>query len=41
MLALRADGKGVGMRDGMIQSEYILLLLAAVLSLAWGLMVVL
>jgi hypothetical protein len=29
------------MREVMIQSEYILLLLAAVLSLAWGVMVVL
>ena len=41
MLASPADGRGVGMRGVLIRSEYILLLLASVLSLAWGVMVVL
>ena len=41
MLASPVDDRGAGMRGVLIRSEYVLLLLAAVLSLAWGMMVVL
>jgi hypothetical protein len=41
MLASPADGRGTGMRGVLIGSEDLLLLLAAVLSSAWGVMVVL
>ena len=41
MLASPVDGREAGMRAVLIRSEYVLLLLAAVLSLAWGVMVVL
>lgn len=41
MLASPVDGREAGMRGVLIRSEYLLLLLAAVLSLAWGVVVVL
>ncbi len=41
ILVSLADGRGADMRVVLIRSEHLLLLLAAVLSLAWGVMVVL
>ena len=38
---MREDDRGADMGDGFLRSEYLPLLLAAVLSLAWAVMVVL
>jgi len=39
MLASPVDAREAGMRGVLVRSEYVLLLLAAVLSLAWGVVV--